>query len=134
MSTINPFARPLYVMLKPVGASCNLRCHYCYYLEKQQLYSGEAQHLMSEATLEEFTKQYIGTQTTDEVLFTWHGGETMMRPLSFYQHALQLQRRYANGRRISNCIQTNGTLITEQWARFLHDNNWLVCRSAYRRL
>ena len=124
--TASPFARPLYVMLKPVGAHCNLACDYCYYLEKKHLYDGVPRHVMSEALLEEFIQQYIGAQTSDEVLFTWHGGETMMRPLSFYRRAVELQRRYAGGKVISNSIQTNGTLVTEEWARFLHDEQWLV--------
>lgn len=121
-----PFSRPLYVMLKPIGAHCNLACKYCYYLEKQDLYKEEAHHVMSEEVLERFIQQYIEAQTTPQVLFTWHGGETFMRPLSFYQRAMQLQQRYANGRQIDNCIQTNGTLITPEWAKFLHDNRWLV--------
>ena len=122
----NPFARPLYVMLKPVGASCNLACHYCYYLDKKNLYPNDPRQIMSEGLLEEFTKQYIEAQTTQEVMFTWHGGETFMRPLSFYKKALELQRKYAGNHTIANCIQTNGTLITEEWARFLHENQWLV--------
>ncbi|MDE5981222.1 MAG: radical SAM protein, partial [Bacteroidaceae bacterium] len=124
--TPNILSRPLYVMLKPVGAGCNLACHYCYYLDKKKLYPNDPRHILSEELLEEFTKQYIEAQTTQEVLFTWHGGETFMRPLSFYKKALELQRKYAGGHIISNCIQTNGTLITEEWARFLHDNQWLV--------
>jgi len=126
MAVANPFAHPLYVMLKPVGAHCNLACRYCYYLEKAHLYDEVPRHVMSEELLEHFIKEYIGTQLMDEVLFTWHGGETFMRPLSFYQRAMELQRRYAGGKRVSNAIQTNGTLITEEWARFMHDNNWLV--------
>lgn len=122
----SPFSRPLYVMLKPVGAHCNLACEYCYYLDKQQLYAQAPQHLMSEQLLEEFIRQYIAAQTTDEVLFTWHGGEALMRPLSFYRRAIELQKKYADGKVISNCIQTNGTLITEEWARFLHEEQWLV--------
>ncbi len=122
----NPFARPLYVMLKPVGSSCNLACHYCYYLDKKQLYPNDPRHILSEELLEEFIRQYIQAQTASEVMFTWHGGETFMRPLSFYQHALRLQQKYADGHTICNSIQTNGTLITEEWARFLHDNQWLV--------
>lgn len=81
---------------------------------------------MSDELLEEFTRQYIAMQTTPEVLFTWHGGETLMRPVAFYKRALELQRRYAGGRRIDNAIQTNGTLITDEWARFFKENNFLV--------
>jgi len=126
MEILNPFARPLYVMLKPVGAHCNLACKYCYYLEKQQLYDAVPRHIMSEELLEHFIQEYIGAQTMQEVLFTWHGGETFMRPLSFFKRAIELQKKYANGHIISNSIQTNGTLVTEEWARFLHDENWLV--------
>lgn len=113
-------------MLKPVGAHCNLACRYCYYLDKKLLYANEPHHVLSEELLERFIQEYIGAQTTDEVLFTWHGGETMMRPLSFYRRAVELQRKYADGKQISNSIQTNGTLVTEDWARFLHDEGWLV--------
>ena len=126
MNTINPFSRPLYVMLKPVGAACNLRCHYCYYLEKACLYKDSSKRVLSEEMLDQFTKEYIEAQTMNDVLFTWHGGEPLMRPLSFYRKALELQNKYGRGRNISNVIQTNGTLLTDEWCRFLHENNWLV--------
>ena len=126
MDTISPFSRPLYVMLKPVGASCNLRCKYCYYLEKSKLYQNTPTRILSEEMLERFTKEYIEAQTMNDVVFTWHGGETMMRPLSFFRKAMELQRKYARGRRISNTIQTNGTLITDKWCEFFKENNWLV--------
>lgn len=113
-------------MLKPVGALCNLACDYCYYLEKSKLYQDNPKHVMSDELLEKFIKEYIESQTMPQVLFTWHGGETLMRPLSFYQKAIELQRKYARGRTIDNCIQTNGTLLTDEWCRFLHDNHWLV--------
>ena len=113
MNTINPFAKPLYVMLKPVGASCNLRCKYCYYLEKANLYKHTPTRVLSEEMLEQFTKEYIEAQTMNEVLFTWHGGETLMRPLSFFRKAVELQKKYGAGRRIDNTIQTNGTLLTD---------------------
>lgn len=86
-NTVNPFARPLYIMAKPVGARCNLACDYCYYLEKQKLYPDSATHLMSEALTEVFVREYIQSQFTREVNFTWHGGEPMMRPLSLLQEA-----------------------------------------------
>lgn len=126
MNTFAPFARPLYIMTKPVGAICNLTCDYCYYLEKSKLYQESPKHIMSDELLEKFIKEYIESQTMPQVLFTWHGGETLMRPLSFYQKAMELQRKYARGRTIDNCIQTNGTLLNDEWCRFFHDNNWLV--------
>lgn len=126
MTTISPFARPLYVMLKPVGAACNLACNYCYYLEKSNLYKHQPKRQMSEELLERFVKDYIEAQTMNEVVFTWHGGEPTLRPLSFYQKAVELQKKYAGGRVIHNSLQTNGTLLTDEWCRFLKANNWLV--------
>lgn len=123
---ISLFSRPLYVMLKPVGARCNLACRYCYYLEKQNLYADTSKHTLSDELLERFVREYIGAQTMPEVLFTWHGGETLMRPLEFYRKAMALQRRYADGRRIDNCIQTNATLLTDEWCQFFAENGWLV--------
>lgn len=126
MATISPFARPLYVMLKPVGAACNLACDYCYYLEKSNLYKQQSHRIMTDELLERFIKEYIEAQTMNEVLFTWHGGEPTLRPLAFYQKAVALQQKYARGRRIDNALQTNGTLLTDEWCRFLKANNWLV--------
>ena len=126
MTTISPFARPLYVMLKPIGAACNLACNYCYYLEKSNLYKHQPKRQMSEELLERFVKDYIEAQTMNEVVFTWHGGEPTLRPLSFYLKAVELQKKYARGRIIHNSLQTNGTLLTDEWCRFLKENNWLV--------
>ena len=120
------FSTPTYVMAKPAGSLCNLNCKYCYYLEKQQLYKQDARLIMSDATLERFVKDYIEMQAAPSVLFTWHGGEPLMRPISFYRKALELQQRYAGGRVIDNCIQTNGTLITPEWAQFFKSNGFLV--------
>lgn len=141
-SFISPFARPLYVMLKPIGAVCNLRCKYCYYLEKKDLYPDANNYIMSDEILERFIEQYLNSQTMGQVLFTWHGGETLMRNKSFYTKALELQRKYARGRQIDNSIQTNGTLLTDDWCRFFKDNNFLVgisidgpqhCHDKYRK-
>ena len=126
MTTNFAFARPMYVMLKPAGSLCNLRCKYCYYLEKDKLYKQCKNHVISDELLEKFIKEYIEAQTTPQVLFTWHGGETLMRPISFYKRALELQRIYGRGRQIDNCIQTNGTLLTDEWCQFFKDNNFLV--------
>ena len=120
-----PFGRPMYVMAKPVGSACNLRCQYCYYLEKEKISPSPSQ-MMSDEMLELFIRDYIKSQTTLEVLFTWHGGEPLLRPISFYERVLELQQRYAGSRHIANAIQTNGTLLTDEWCEFLRKNNFLV--------
>lgn len=122
----NSFAKPLYVMLKPTGAHCNLACKYCYYLEKNKLYPTAQRHLMSDEILEQFTREYIEAQTMNQVLFTWHGGEPLLRSIDFYRKALSLQQKYAGGRHIDNVIQTNGTLLTDEWCEFFAQNHWLV--------
>lgn len=141
-SYISPFAKPLYVMLKPIGAICNLRCKYCYYLGKKNLYPDFRNFGMSEELLEKFIEQYLNSQTQSEVLFTWHGGETLMRDIGFYKKAIELQKKYARGRRIDNTLQTNGTLLTDDWCRFFKENNFLIgisvdgpqhCHDKYRK-
>lgn len=113
-------------MAKPAGSRCNLACEYCYYLEKSHLYADRTQQVMSDETLEIFIREYLAAQIQPQVLFTWHGGETLMRPVSFYRRAMELQRKYAGGRTIDNCIQTNGTLLTDEWCAFFKENHWLV--------
>ena len=141
-NAVAPFARPIYVMLKPVGAVCNLRCEYCYYLEKKNLYPQSSGYVMTEDTLERFIEQYLQSQTMQEALFTWHGGEPLMRNRNFFKRALELQRKYGRGRQIDNCIQTNGTLLTDDWCKFFKENNFLVgisvdgpqhCHDIYRK-
>lgn len=124
-----PFARPLYVMAKPVSSVCNLNCRYCYYLEKSNLYKDEnpqRRFTMTDEMLEHYIKSYLEAQTMPQALFTWHGGEPLMRPLKFYERVLELQRKYGAGMMIDNSIQTNGTLLTDEWCRFFRDNGWLV--------
>lgn len=119
----------MYVMTKPAGSSCNLACEYCYYLEKNNLYKDSCRSnrfIMDDDTLERFIKMYIESQTMPQVLFCWHGGEALMRPLSFYRKVIELQKKYGHGLVIDNSIQTNGTLLNDEWCRFFRDNNWLV--------
>jgi len=126
MHTFAPFAKPLYVMLKPVGSACNLACQYCYYLEKELLYPNNKRSWMSDETLETFIQQYFLAQTQPYVSFTWHGGEPLLRPISFYKKALKLQQKYGKGFYIENSLQTNGTLLTDEWCRFFKENNFLI--------
>lgn len=138
----NPLKVPTYVMAKPAGPACNLDCSYCYYLDKEELYPGRKSFRMSDEVLEEFIKSYIEAQPLTEVLFTWHGGEPLLRGIDFFRKALKWQRIYAGGRPISNSIQTNGTLLDDNWCRFLKEHHFLVgisidgpehCHDRYRR-
>ncbi len=141
---ISPYLRPFSLMLKPVGARCNLACRYCYYLDKKDLYPTAGNRAqMSDDTLKTAIRQYIEAQPTREVVFVWHGGEPTLLPLGFYRKAMAWQQQYAQGHLISNCLQTNGTLLTDDWCRFLHDEQWLVgisvdgpelMHNAYRRI
>lgn len=112
-------------MLKPAGSSCNLDCHYCYYLDKAVQYGGR-QAVMSDELLELYIRQYIEANAVDTVTFCWHGGEPLLLGLDFYRRAMTLQRKYADGKRIENTLQTNGTLVTEEWCELFARNNFLV--------
>lgn len=118
-------AKPLILMTKPVGAQCNMKCSYCYYLEKESLQHGSTR-VMDDVTLDIFIKKYIEAQNGGFAHFIWHGGESFMPGVDFYQKVVDLQSKYANEIEVINSIQTNGTLIDENWCRFLKDNNWLV--------
>lgn len=121
-----PFGIPFSVMAKPAGAACNLRCKYCYYLEKSKFYNKTNSQLMNAETLELYIREYIASQPTQEVVFNWHGGEALIRPIDFYKKIISLQQKYGEGRKISNTIQTNATLLTPEWCKFLKKYNWLV--------
>ncbi|MBP5763982.1 MAG: anaerobic sulfatase-maturation protein [Bacteroidales bacterium] len=127
MKAVSPYLRPFSLMLKPAGARCNLACRYCYYLDRKELYPEAANKAqMDFSVLETAIRQYIEAQPTHEVVFVWHGGEPTLLPLGFYRKAMRLEQQYAQGHLVSNCLQTNGTLLTDDWCRFLHDEEWLV--------
>jgi len=114
------------VIIKPHGAVCNLRCDYCYFLKKKDLYQAGVP-IISDETLEVFTRQYIESQLTSEVTFVWQGGEPTLPGLDFYRKALFLQAKYARpGQKIRNAIQTNATLLDEAWCAFFHAHDFLV--------
>lgn len=118
--------RAFHVMTKPRGAICNLDCYYCFYLKKETLYPG-APFRMTQALLEEYTRQYIASQSTPEVTFAWQGGEPTLMGLDFFRRAVELQAKYRKpGTTIRNSFQTNGTLLDDDWCAFLSENNFLV--------
>lgn len=120
-----PFA--CHVMAKPSGAVCNLDCAYCFYLEKEKLYPGARDRWrMTDETLEAYVRQYIEAQEVPVVSFAWQGGEPTLMGLDFFRRAVELQRRYADGKTILNAFQTNGVLLDDEWGKFLRENNFLV--------
>jgi uncharacterized protein len=119
--------RRFHVMAKPAGASCNLGCGYCFYLSKHDLAGGLGRGRMSDDTLERFIRDYIASVTGEEVVFSWQGGEPTLMGLGFFGKVVELQRKYRKpGQRIENDLQTNGTLINEEWGAFLKEHRFLV--------
>ncbi|MFC2138236.1 anaerobic sulfatase-maturation protein [Bacteroidota bacterium] len=114
------------VMLKPIGSVCNLNCTYCYYLEKKNLYPDKKKFTIPENVLELFIKQYIEIQEIPLINFVWQGGEPTMLGIDFFKKAFDIQKKYAGKKQIDNIIQTNGTLLTDEWCKFFNDNNILV--------
>lgn len=119
--------KPFHVMAKPVGPICNLDCTYCYYLEKKELYPDALPLRMSEETLAAFVRQYIEAQPGPDVHFMWQGGEPTLMGLDFFRRVVALQQACCpSGWRITNAIQTNGTLLNAQWCRFFAEHQFLV--------
>ena len=118
--------RAFHVTIKAVGSWCNLDCIYCYYLPKEDLLGDISGDRMSDEILEELIRQCITQQNVDTILFTWHGGEPLLLGLDFYRKAIDLQQRYANGKRIENDVQTNGLLVDDAWCEFFREHNFHV--------
>ena len=116
----------MHLMAKPVGPLCNLDCGYCFYLEKEKLFPPKHRFRMNDAVLEAYVRRYIAAQPTPEVEFTWQGGEPTLMGLDFFRRAVELQRRYSGGKTIRNTIQTNGTLLDDDWGVFLRQEDFLV--------
>ncbi len=114
------------VMLKPVGPACNLDCTYCYYLEKKNLYPYAKGYRLNDDLLETFIREYISSQDVPVVSFVWQGGEPTMLGLDYFRKAVELQQKYAEGKRIENALQTNGTLLDDEFCQFLNEKNFLV--------
>jgi uncharacterized protein len=119
--------REFQVFAKPVGSLCNLRCSYCYYLEKKGLYPETAHFHMNDDILEKYIVQHIEASTEPVIAFSWHGGEPLLAGIEFYKKVLTLQSAHKpDDKVILNGIQTNGTLINKEWSRFFADNGFLI--------
>lgn len=115
-----------HLMAKPIGAICNLNCKYCFYTPKKELYHDQFPKMSCEV-LEEYTRQYIRAVNIQEVTFAWQGGEPALMGINFFKRALKYQKKYKSpGMQIYNTIQTNGTLLDDEWCEFLSENHFLV--------
>lgn len=119
-----------HVMAKPTSYRCNIKCEYCFYLEKETLFDKEKENenkdQMQESTLRRYVRDYIESHGGDQIDFAWQGGEPTLAGLDFFRSVVKYQKQYANGKRITNSLQTNAIAINRQWAQFLADNHFLV--------
>ena len=116
----------IHVVAKPIGPVCNLNCEYCFYLEKQALFSPGEQYRMSDDVLASFITNYIASQPTPVVEFVWQGGEPTLLGIDFFKRVIELQKPYTRQKTISNSLQTNGTMLTDEWCEFLKKHNFMT--------
>jgi len=114
------------VVAKPIGPVCNLNCEYCFYLEKQALFSPGEQYRMSDDVLSAFITNYITSQPTPLVEFVWQGGEPTLLGIDFFRRVIELQKHFTGAKTITNSLQTNGTLLTDEWCTFLRNHKFMV--------
>ncbi len=125
--TKNKASREFQVFVKPAGPICNLECHYCYYLGKSSLFPKAENFRMPDNILENYISQHISASSEPVILFSWHGGEPTLLGLDYFRKIISLERKHQpTGRQIVNGIQTNGTLLDDQWCQFLASENFIV--------
>lgn len=115
-----------HVMTKPIGPICNLDCKYCFYLEKEKLYGHGEKWKMSDEVLEQYIRQYIEQQDVPEINFAWQGGEPTLLGADYFRKVVELQKKYANGKQIANALQTNGTLLDDDWCELFAREKFLI--------
>ena len=118
--------KPLsFILVKPSGPDCNLACSYCFYTRKEEYFGRGKPHRMDDETLDLLIRKSLH-RPGQQMAFGWQGGEPTLMGLEFYQRAIELQKKYGNGMRVSNSIQTNGMLIDEAWITFFKQYAFLV--------
>lgn len=115
------------VMAKPSSSVCNIDCTYCFYLEKEHLYPERKKNWrMGDSTLENYIRDQIQSQSSDVIEFVWQGGEPTLLGVDFFRRAVELQEHYRGYKTVTNSLQTNATLLDDEWARFLKENQFLI--------
>jgi len=126
--TANPPSRPrgIHVLAKPMGPVCQIKCDYCFYLEKRALFGQGEDYRMPDDVLAAYTAQYVRSQPTPEVEFVWHGGEPTLRGLDFFRRVVELQAPYRGEKTIRNVLQTNAMRLTDEWCAFFKENGFFI--------
>ncbi len=119
-------AQGIHVVAKPIGPLCNLNCEYCFYLEKQALFGPNENYRMSDDVLSAFITNYVKSQPTPVIEFVWQGGEPTLLGIDFFKRVVEIQKRFSGAKTIANSLQTNGTLLDDEWCRFLKKHNFMV--------
>jgi uncharacterized protein len=128
LPSTRPATAPPYfhVLAKPTGAICNLDCEYCFFLSKEALYPGD-RFRMSDDLLDTYIRQVIESQSAPEVTIAWQGGEPTLMGVGFFRRAIELAELHKRpGQVLQHTIQTNGTLLTDEWCELFHDHHFLV--------
>src|SRR3982750_4634458 len=107
LSLVTSARTSFHVMTKPIGPICNLDCKYCFYLEKEKLYPDKSNWRMSDEVLDNYIRQYIQAQPGPQINFAWQGGEPTLLGVEYFRKIVEVQKKYADGKQISNAIQTN---------------------------
>lgn len=124
-----------HMMAKPTSFHCNLKCDYCFYLEKEGLVNTKpksdmnqdiSRDYMSDGVLKQYVRSYIRSHQGQQIDFAWQGGEPTLAGLDFYRNVVKYQQQYAEGKTITNSFQTNAIAINRQWAEFFAENNFLI--------
>ena len=119
--------REFQIFVKPVGAACNLRCSYCYYLGKHDVGITDQPAVMPDDILEKYIIQHIEATTDETIMFSWHGGEPVMAGINFFRKVVTLQRKnLPTGKSLLNGIQTNGTLLTNEFCSFMASEGFIA--------
>jgi uncharacterized protein len=116
----------IHIVAKPTGPLCNLNCEYCFYLEKQALFSPGEQYRMTDDVLSAFITNYITSQPTSVVEFVWQGGEPTLLGVDFFKRVIEIQKQFSGTKTITNSLQTNGTLLNDEWCVFLKKHNFMI--------
>ncbi len=116
----------MHVLAKPIGPACNIKCDYCFYLEKHALFEKGEDMRMPDDVLAAYISQYVESQPTPVVEFVWHGGEPTLLGMDFFRKVVELQKPFLGRKEIRNSLQTNGMRLTDEWCEFFRQHGFFV--------